>query len=213
MSYQINGEEFSDQPRPGQCLRTFLRELGHFGVKKGCDAGDCGACTIWLDGEPVHSCIIPAFRAEGHAITTIEGLASPGQLHPMQQAFLDAQAFQCGFCTSGMIMTCAALNQAQRQDLGASLKGNLCRCTGYRTIQDAIDGNTNVETAAAGTAFGRSLPAPAGPQVVTGAARYTFDAGRAAHQDAALAACPRQHRLDRYLGCTRGARRACSADP
>ncbi|WP_295853096.1 molybdopterin cofactor-binding domain-containing protein [Tardiphaga sp.] len=175
MSYQINGEEFSDQPRPGQCLRTFLRELGHFGVKKGCDAGDCGACTIWLDGEPVHSCIIPAFRAEGHAITTIEGLAPPGQLHPMQQAFLDAQAFQCGFCTSGMIMTCAALNQAQRQDLGASLKGNLCRCTGYRTIQDAIDGNTNVETAAAGTAFGRSLPAPAGPQVVTGAARYTFD--------------------------------------
>ena len=175
MSYQINGEEFSDQPRPGQCLRTFLRELGHFGVKKGCDAGDCGACTIWLDGEPVHSCIIPAFRAEGHAITTIEGLASPGQLHPMQQAFLDAQAFQCGFCTSGMIMTCAALNQAQRQDLGASLKGNLCRCTGYRTIQDAIDGNTNLETAAAGTAFGRSLPAPAGPQVVIGAARYTFD--------------------------------------
>jgi putative selenate reductase molybdopterin-binding subunit len=93
----------------------------------------------------------------------------------MQQAFLDAQAFQCGFCTAGMILTCASLNQAQRQDLGASLKGNLCRCTGYRAIEDALNGINNVEDAAAGTAFGRSLPAPAGPQVVRGAARYTFD--------------------------------------
>jgi putative selenate reductase molybdopterin-binding subunit len=175
MSYRINGREFSDTPGPGQCLRTFLRQLGHFGVKKGCDAGDCGACTVLIDGEPVHSCIIPAFRAEGHAITTIEGLAPDGGTHPMQQAFLDAQAFQCGFCTCGMILTCASLNQAQRQDLGAALKGNLCRCTGYRAIEDALQGITHVEEAAAGTAFGRSLPAPAGPAVVRGAARYTFD--------------------------------------
>jgi putative selenate reductase molybdopterin-binding subunit len=175
MSYQINGKAFSEHPQAGQCLRTFLRELGHFGVKKGCDAGDCGACTVLIDGEPVHSCIVPAFRAEGHAVTTIEGLAPDSGTHPMQQAFLDAQAFQCGFCTSGMILTCASLNQAQRQDLGASLKGNLCRCTGYRAIEDALNGKINIEDAAAGTAFGRSLPAPAGPQLVRGAARYTFD--------------------------------------
>ncbi|MEH2568028.1 molybdopterin-dependent oxidoreductase [Bradyrhizobium sp. AZCC 2289] len=175
MTFEINGKEFSESPRAGQCLRTFLRQLGHFGVKKGCDAGDCGACTVLIDGEPVHSCLIPAFRADGHAVTTIEGLAPDGGTHPMQQAFVDAQGFQCGFCTAGMILTCASLNQAQRQDLGAALKGNICRCTGYRSIEDALDGKTNIEDATAGGAFGRSLPAPAGPQVVRGAARYTFD--------------------------------------
>src|SRR3979490_263635 len=175
MSYRVNGKEFLKRPNAGQGLRTFLRQLGHFGVKKGCDAGDCGACTVLIDGEPVHSCLIPAFRADGHAVTTIEGLAGNDGTHPMQQAFLDAQGFQCGFCTAGMILTCASLNQAQRQDLGASLKGNLCRCTGYRSIEDALDGKNNIEDAPAGTAFGRSLPAPAGQQVVRGAERYTFD--------------------------------------
>src|SRR3978361_2568944 len=174
MTIEINGKEFSETPRAGQCLRTFLRQLGQFGVKKGCDAGDCGACTVLLDGEPVHSCLIPALRAATHAVTTIEGFAPDGGIHPMQEAFLDAQGFQCGFCTAGMILTCASLNQAQRQDLGAALKGNICRCTGYRAIEDALNGKTNIEDAAAGTAYGRSPPPPAGPQAGKGAARYTF---------------------------------------
>ena len=175
MSFLVNGQDFSAQPAAGQCLRTYLRQLGLFGVKKGCDAGDCGACTVLLDGEPVHSCLMPAFRAEGREVTTIEGLGRGGELHPMQRAFLDAQAFQCGFCTAGMIMTAAALNQAQRQDLGRALKGNLCRCTGYGPIEDALSGLRNVEDDAPGDAVGRSVAAPAGPEVVTGSARFTLD--------------------------------------
>ena len=127
MSYLVNGKTFSEKAKPGQCLRTFLRELGWFGVKKGCDAGDCGACTVWIDGTPVHSCLIPAFRADDKQVTTIEGLAQDGKLHPMQQAFINAAGFQCGFCTAGMIMTAASLSEEARKDLPRSLKGNLCR--------------------------------------------------------------------------------------
>ncbi|MBB2943640.1 CO/xanthine dehydrogenase Mo-binding subunit/aerobic-type carbon monoxide dehydrogenase small subunit (CoxS/CutS family) [Actinoplanes lutulentus] len=172
---EINGTSHDRAPRPGQCLRTYLRDEGCFGVKKGCDAGDCGACTVHVDGKPVHSCVYPAFRAEGRSVTTIEGLGSPDALHPMQQSFLDAQGFQCGFCTAGMIMTSAALSAEQREDLPRALKGNLCRCTGYRSIEDAICGRSIESCAGSKNAVGSSLGAPAGPQVVTGTARYTFD--------------------------------------
>ena len=109
---RINGTEHDRAPRPGQCLRTYLREEGCFGVKKGCDTGDCGACTVHVDGVPVHSCLYPAHRAQQRSVTTIEGLAGPEGLHPAQRAFLDAQGFQCGFCTAGLIMTTAALTEA-----------------------------------------------------------------------------------------------------
>jgi len=175
MSYLVNGKTFSEEPRPGQCLRTFLREMGWFGVKKGCDAGDCGACTVWLDDVPVHSCLIPAFRADGRKVTTIEGLARNGELHPMQQAFMDAAGFQCGFCTAGMIMTAASLSEEARKDLPRALKGNLCRCTGYHAIEDAIGGVKSTGNDQPGKSLGADLLAPAAEAIVTGKVRYTLD--------------------------------------
>ncbi len=175
LRFTLNGERISAVPAPGQCLRTFLRDHGALGVKKGCDAGDCGACTVWLDGKPVHSCLMPAFRVAERTVTTIEGLAPEGGLHPMQEAFLGAQAYQCGYCTAGMIMTAASLDATQRADLPHALKGNLCRCTGYRAIGDALAGRTEVEADVAGQACGASLPNPFGHDIVTGRARYTMD--------------------------------------
>jgi putative selenate reductase molybdopterin-binding subunit len=175
MNLTVNGKKLSAEPAPGQCLRTFLREHGWFGVKKGCDQGDCGACTVWLEGLPYHSCLLPAFRAEGRNITTIEGLAQDGKLHPMQQAFLDAQAFQCGFCAAGMIMTAATFTEEAHQDLPRMLKGNLCRCTGYHSIDDALHGIVNVQDDVAGEACGRNLRNPFAEGIVTGKARYTLD--------------------------------------
>jgi CO/xanthine dehydrogenase Mo-binding subunit/aerobic-type carbon monoxide dehydrogenase small subunit (CoxS/CutS family) len=193
MSCTINGKPTDRTPRPGQCLRTFLRDQGWFGVKKGCDAGDCGACTVHVDGKPVHSCLFPAARAAGRSITTIEGLAPPDGLHPIQRAFLDAQGFQCGFCSPGMMMTASCLTDAQKQELPVALKGNLCRCTGYRAIADAIAGAHDIEDVEPGEALGRNVAAPAGPDLVTGRERYTLDVAVEGLLHLKLARSPHPH--------------------
>ncbi|MFV0632560.1 molybdopterin-dependent oxidoreductase [Demequina sp.] len=135
---RVDGREVAGEPEPGQCLRTYLRAAGATEIKKGCDSGDCGACTVLLDGQPVHSCITPAQRALGRSVTTAGGLAPDDDLHPVQQALVDHFGFQCGFCTPGMAVTASALTETQLEDLPRTMRGNLCRCTGYRAIEQSI---------------------------------------------------------------------------
>ncbi|MCT1551684.1 molybdopterin-dependent oxidoreductase [Brevibacterium casei] len=169
----VDGRAVPVATEPGQCLRTWLRDHGATGVKKGCDGGDCGACTVIVDDEAVHSCLYPAHRVAGKSVTTIHGLGTPDDLHPVQEDFLAAGGFQCGFCTAGMICTVASMSEEEKKDLPRSLKGNVCRCTGYRTIEDAVAGHRNVDPGCRGV--GASTGAPAGPGVVTGTVRYTMD--------------------------------------
>ena len=129
---------------PGDMNLLFLlrNELGLTGTKEGCGAGECGACTVILNGEPVNSCLVLAAEADGGVVQTIEGEAKNGELSILQQAFIDHKGFQCGFCTPGMIMSARALlnknPNPNKEDIIDALEGNLCRCTGYRDIIDSV---------------------------------------------------------------------------
>jgi CO/xanthine dehydrogenase Mo-binding subunit/aerobic-type carbon monoxide dehydrogenase small subunit (CoxS/CutS family) len=169
----LDGREVEVSAEPGQCLRTWLRDQGSFGVKKGCDGGDCGACTVIVDGEAVHSCVYPAHRAAGREIVTVQGLGTPEHPHPVQERFRRAAGFQCGYCTAGMVCTVAAMPEGAENDLGRTLKGNICRCTGYRSIDDAVHGVANIDDRAGGVGHATGTPAALG--VVTGTAQYTMD--------------------------------------
>ena len=140
----VNGDRHEVAvPEHWTLLEALRYALGLTGSKQGCDKGDCGACTVLLDDIPVLACITPVREAEGHAITTVEGLAGPGALHPLQQAFAETGAAQCGFCTPGILMSAWGLLLREpapgREEIAEAISGNLCRCTGYTKIFEAIE--------------------------------------------------------------------------
>jgi aerobic-type carbon monoxide dehydrogenase small subunit (CoxS/CutS family) len=131
----VNGVERTWEVAPGDTLLDALRREGFVGVKKGCGTGDCGACTVLLNGRAVNACLLLAVKAEGGAIVTIEGVAQGGRLHPVQEAFLEAGAVQCGYCTPGMVLSAVSLlshnPDPSEAEIREAISGNLCRCTGY----------------------------------------------------------------------------------
>ena len=143
ISFRINGNDVEIEVAPEMSLLDMLREqLGLTGAKKGCDAGDCGACTVIMDGKAIPSCLTPAMQAAGREIITVEGLSYNGELHPLQEAFIECGAVQCGFCTPGMLLSAKALlsqnSNPTREEVRMAISGNLCRCTGYKKIIDAV---------------------------------------------------------------------------
>jgi carbon-monoxide dehydrogenase small subunit len=140
----LNGRSRQVDVRPEHTLLETLRDtLGIFDVKEGCGEGVCGACTVLLDGRPVSSCLVLALAVRGRAVTTLRGLERDGGLHPLQEAFVRHGAVQCGFCTPGMLLTALAFLEREprpdREAIRAALEGNLCRCTGYTKIVDAVE--------------------------------------------------------------------------
>jgi carbon-monoxide dehydrogenase small subunit len=143
ISVSVDGTVYSDDVEPRMLLVHYLREsLGKVGTVVGCDTSNCGSCTVHLDGKSVKSCNVLAVQADGHQVTTIEGLATNGELHPVQEAFRECHALQCGFCTPGMIMQTIDLlgdnPQPSEEAIRHGLEGNLCRCTGYHNIVRAV---------------------------------------------------------------------------
>jgi len=144
LSLRVNGEEQQVSFAPYKTLLEVLREdLNLTGTKHGCELGECGACAVLLDGEPVLSCLALALECEGRSVETVEGLASGTKLHPLQAAFADCGGSQCGYCTSGMLMTAKALLDREpnpsRERIKEAIAGNICRCTGYNQIVEAIE--------------------------------------------------------------------------
>jgi carbon-monoxide dehydrogenase small subunit len=140
----LNGKEVSVDVEPGDLLADILRDkLGLVGTKIACGEGECGACTVLVDGRAITSCIYPALKVQGREVTTIEGLGEHGQLHPIQQAFVDVTAPQCGYCIPGMVMSAKALLDQNPhptpEEIEEGISGNLCRCTGYYQIMEAIE--------------------------------------------------------------------------
>jgi aerobic carbon-monoxide dehydrogenase small subunit len=144
IALKVNGAQHEAEVEPRQLLVYFLREqLGLKGTNVGCDTSSCGACTVLLDGESVKSCNVLAVQADGSEITTIEGLAQGDGLHPMQQAFHEKHALQCGYCTPGFVMAAVSLLRENpnpsEEEIRVALEGNLCRCTGYHNIVRAVE--------------------------------------------------------------------------
>ena len=143
INVNVDGVTYSDDVEPRTLLVQYLREnVGKTGTVVGCDTSNCGACTVHLDGSSIKSCTMFAVQADGHEVTTIEGLATNGELHPMQQAFHENHALQCGYCTPGMIMQSVALLKENpspdETEVREGLEGNLCRCTGYHNIVKSV---------------------------------------------------------------------------
>ena len=143
ISVQVDGVQYTDEVEPRTLLVHHLRErLGKTGTVVGCDTSNCGACTVHLDGASVKSCTVLAVQADGHEVTTVEGLATEDGLHPMQEAFRDNHSLQCGYCTPGMIMASLDLLRdnpsPSEEEIRDGLEGNLCRCTGYQNIVKAV---------------------------------------------------------------------------
>lgn len=143
LRFKVNGKEMQGEFPAHFTLLRALRELGFTEVKNGCEKGDCGCCTVFLDDRPVNACLVLAAQVQGKEVMTVRGLGEPNQLHPLQENFIKYGAIQCGFCTPGMILSAQALLKKNlsptRREIREGISGNLCRCTGYENIVEAIE--------------------------------------------------------------------------